>query len=106
METRERRCARTVSYTHLDVYKRQEGAGAAGGLGFAFLSYLDAELTPGIELILDAVGLEEEVKDADVVVTGEGRLDHQTAMGLSLIHICTGVPLKYTVIREKAPRLR
>ena len=62
-------------------FKDTEGAGAAGGLGFAFLSYLDAELTPGIELILDAVGLEEEVKDADVVVTGEGRLDHQTAMG-------------------------
>ncbi|MGN1267099.1 MAG: glycerate kinase [Dorea sp.] len=57
------------------------GAGAAGGLGFAFLSYLNAELTPGIELILDAVKLEAELKDADIVVTGEGRLDHQTAMG-------------------------
>lgn len=57
------------------------GAGAAGGLGFALLSFLDAELTPGIRLILDAVGLEEELKDADVVITGEGRLDHQTAMG-------------------------
>lgn len=57
------------------------GAGAAGGLGFAFLSYIDAELTPGIELILDAVGLENELKNADIAVTGEGRLDHQTAMG-------------------------
>ncbi len=57
------------------------GAGAAGGLGFALLSFLNAELTPGIRLILDAVGLEEELKDADVVITGEGRLDHQTAMG-------------------------
>lgn len=57
------------------------GAGAAGGLGFAFLSYIGAELTPGIELILDAVGLEKELNDADIVVTGEGRLDHQTAMG-------------------------
>ena len=57
------------------------GAGAAGGLGFAFLNYLDGELTPGIQLILDAVHIEEEMKDADVVVTGEGCLDYQTAMG-------------------------
>ena len=57
------------------------GVGAAGGLGFAFLNYLDGELTPGIQLILNAVHIEDEMKDADVVVTGEGRLDHQTAMG-------------------------
>ena len=57
------------------------GTGAAGGLGFAFLSYIGAELTPGIELILDAVDLDNDLKDADVVITGEGRLDHQTAMG-------------------------
>lgn len=68
------------------------GAGAAGGLGFAFLSYLNGELTPGIDLILDAVGFEEELRligantDSSsaselIVVTGEGRLDHQTAMG-------------------------
>ena len=62
------------------------GAGAAGGLGFAFLSYLNAQLTPGVDLILDAVGLEDELKasysnDPLIVVTGEGRLDHQTAMG-------------------------
>ena len=50
-------------------------------LGFAFLSYLGATLTPGIELILNAVGLKQELSDADVVVTGEGRLDFQTAMG-------------------------
>ncbi len=57
------------------------GAGAAGGLGFAFLSYLGGRLEPGIELVLDAVGLEAELQDADIVVTGEGRLDSQTAMG-------------------------
>lgn len=59
-----------------------EGAGAAGGLGFAFLSYLpNVELKSGIDIVLDAIGLEEEVKDADIVITGEGRLDSQTAMG-------------------------
>lgn len=58
------------------------GAGAAGGLGFAFLSYFEhVELKPGISVVLDAVGLENEVKNADIVVTGEGRLDGQTAMG-------------------------
>lgn len=58
------------------------GAGAAGGLGFAFLSFLEnVELKPGISIVLDAIGLEKELADADVVVTGEGRLDAQTAMG-------------------------
>lgn len=58
-----------------------EGAGAAGGMGFAFLSYLNASLTPGIELVLNAVELEKEIRDADIVVTGEGCIDRQTAMG-------------------------
>ena len=62
-------------------YLEAPGAGAAGGLGFAFLRYLKAALVPGIDLILNAIRLEEELSDADVVVTGEGRLDHQTAMG-------------------------
>lgn len=63
-------------------HSRVPGAGAAGGLGFAFLSFFpEAELKSGIEIVLKATGLEEEVKDADVVVTGEGRLDAQTAMG-------------------------
>lgn len=62
-------------------YAETPGAGAAGGLGFALLSYLNANLESGISLVIDAVGLKEAVKDADFVVTGEGRLDHQTAMG-------------------------
>ena len=73
--------ARITSKTLGNDYLDTPGAGAAGGLGFAFLSYIGAALTPGIELILNAVGLEQELSDADVVVTGEGRLDFQTAMG-------------------------
>lgn len=73
--------ARVTSETLENDYMNTPGAGAAGGLGYAFLAYTGAALTPGIELILDAVGLEEELSDADVVVTGEGRLDFQTAMG-------------------------
>ena len=73
--------ARVTSETLENDYLNTPGAGAAGGLGYAFLAYTGAALTPGIELILDAVGLEEELSSADVVVTGEGRLDFQTAMG-------------------------
>ena len=61
--------------------KEAEGAGAAGGLGFAFISYLNASLEKGIKLIIEKTGLEEKIKGADLVVTGEGRLDFQTAMG-------------------------
>ena len=73
--------ARVTSETLENDYMNTPGAGAAGGLGYAFLAYTGAALTPGIELILDAVGREEELSGADVVVTGEGRLDFQTAMG-------------------------
>lgn len=57
------------------------GTGAAGGMGFAFSGYLDAELVPGIELILKVVGMDETVRDCDIVITGEGMLDFQTSMG-------------------------
>ncbi len=63
------------------AFKNYPGAGAAGGLGFAFLSYLHASLSPGVELILDAINLSDALNGADIVVTGEGQLDRQTAMG-------------------------
>lgn len=63
-------------------HSAHEGAGAAGGLGFAFLSYLEnAELKSGIDIVLQAIQLEQELQDSDIVITGEGRLDFQTAMG-------------------------
>lgn len=58
-----------------------EGAGAAGGLGFAFLTFLNTTMSAGISYILEKLGLDEEMKDADIVITGEGKLDAQTAMG-------------------------
>ncbi len=71
-----------VSAEHVGKdYALEPGAGAAGGLGFAFKAYLNAELLPGIQLMLDATKLEEDIKNADIVITGEGRLDGQTAMG-------------------------
>lgn len=59
----------------------QPGAGAAGGLGFAFLTFTNASLESGVQIVLEETSLEEYVKDADWVITGEGRLDGQTVMG-------------------------
>ncbi len=63
------------------------GAGAAGGLGFAFLAYTNAKLKSGIDIVLEETKIEEEVKLADIVVTGEGRLDSQTVMGKAPIGV-------------------
>ena len=63
------------------------GAGAAGGLGYAFVTFLNAELESGISIILKEIHLEEEIKDADFVITGEGKLDFQTAMGKAPIGV-------------------
>ena len=59
----------------------QKGAGAAGGLGYAFLQYMNADCKPGIELLLEAIKFHETVNDADLVITGEGSADRQTLMG-------------------------
>lgn len=60
---------------------KQPGTGAAGGMGFAFLTFMNAALESGIKIVLEETRLEDYVKDADIVVTGEGRLDRQTMMG-------------------------
>lgn len=57
------------------------GTGAAGGLGYGFVSFLNAALLPGVALVLDAIRLADDLKGADFAVTGEGRMDFQTAMG-------------------------
>ncbi len=63
------------------------GTGAAGGMGFAFMAYLGGKLTSGVELVIAETGLEEYVKKSDIVITGEGRLDGQTAMGKAPIGV-------------------
>lgn len=60
---------------------KQAGTGAAGGLGFAFLTFTNAVLESGIKIVLEETHLEDYIKDADLVITGEGRLDSQTVMG-------------------------
>jgi len=57
------------------------GAGAAGGLGAGLVAFLGAQLKPGIELILEAVRFSERLAGADLVITGEGMIDEQTAYG-------------------------
>lgn len=64
-----------------------EGAGAAGGLGAALLGLLGAELRPGIDIVMDAVKLGELIEQADLVITGEGRIDSQTIHGKTPIGV-------------------
>lgn len=63
------------------------GCGAAGGLGFCFLTFLKAKLMPGAEFILRKTRLEEYIKNSDLVITGEGCLDGQTVMGKAPIGV-------------------
>lgn len=57
------------------------GAGAAGGLGYALIAYLGAQLLPGIEVVLDLLAFDKIAEDADLIITGEGQSDRQTLMG-------------------------
>jgi glycerate kinase len=63
------------------------GAGAAGGLGAAMHAFLRADLRPGVEIVMNAVGLDGAVADADLVITGEGRIDSQTVHGKTPIGV-------------------
>ncbi len=81
---------RYASVINRDLGVRVEsvpGAGAAGGMGAALLAFLDAQLRPGIEIVMEAVGLEAAVQDADLVITGEGRIDSQTIHGKTPIGV-------------------
>ena len=72
------------------------GAGAAGGLGYAFLQYLHAESKSGIQLLLDTIRFKELVKGADLIITGEGSADRQTLMGklpMGILEQSGGVPV-------------
>lgn len=74
------------------------GAGAAGGLGAGLMFFTRAQLKPGIEIVLDTVNFSTVVKDADYVITGEGRTDFQTAFGKAPVGVAkvakmSGVPV-------------
>ena len=61
--------------------QNMRGAGAAGGLGYAFLQYMNADCRSGIDLLLDTIHFDDQLQDADLVITGEGSADRQTLMG-------------------------
>jgi glycerate kinase len=93
-----------TSYSHLveTAMGRQlatiPGAGAAGGLGFGLLAFLDARVEPGIEVVMRSVGFEDKARGCDLIVTGEGRYDAQTAYGKTVSGVTRaaaqlGVPL-------------
>jgi glycerate kinase len=69
--------AKEFGFDHRD----EPGAGAAGGLGFGLMSFCGAKVRPGFDVVAEAVGLESKIKDADIVITGEGSLDRQTLEG-------------------------
>ena len=79
--------ARLTQETYPHANWNQAGTGAAGGLGFAFLSYTNAVLESGIQIVLEETRLESYIKAADIVITGEGRLDGQTVMGKAPIGV-------------------
>ena len=72
-------------FPHADA--KYPGAGAAGGMGFAFLTFCNATLESGIKIVLEETNLRQYVQNADIVITGEGRLDGQTVMGKAPIGV-------------------
>jgi glycerate kinase len=76
----------------------EPGAGAAGGLGAGLMAVLGAQLRPGIRIVLEASGFAEKVRGADLVLTGEGQIDRQTAYGKTISGVAkvaqeAGVPV-------------
>ncbi|AOM83723.1 glycerate kinase [Salisediminibacterium beveridgei] len=78
----------TKEVTGVD-HRESPGSGAAGGLGFALLSYLDAELRRGFEMVAESVGIMEAIHEADLIMSGEGKLDEQTLFGKGPIGVAT-----------------
>lgn len=73
--------SKIVTEKYKTNYENISGVGAAGGLGYAFMSFLNGELSPGIDIIIDFLKLDEKMKDIDLAITGEGEINYQTMMG-------------------------
>ncbi len=77
------------------------GAGAAGGLGFGMMAFFDATLRPGIDIVMETLGLRERLKGADLCVTGEGRFDGQSAHGktpVGVARLCAELDVPCVVV--------
>ncbi len=69
--------------------KEMPGAGAAGGLGAGVVAFLRADILPGVELVADAIGLSQHLQDADLLITGEGRVDAQSGYGKTVMGVAS-----------------
>ena len=85
-----------IKKSYSDAEPFSEGAGAAGGLGFAFNTFLNGHMEPGAVVLLKRTCIEEEISKADLIITGEGRIDEQTCMGK--------VPVRIAEIAKKYGR--
>ena len=88
--------ARVVAQSGLPNFSMLEGAGAAGGLGFGAAVFLNAQLKSGFDVVVNAIKLEEKMRDADLVITGEGCIDDQTLHGKTPIGV-TKIAQKYHI---------
>ncbi len=79
--------ARLVKKTCPDADPMAKGAGAAGGLGFALSTFLSAKMRSGADILFEKIQAEELIKDCDLLITGEGRIDGQTAMGKAPVKV-------------------
>jgi len=99
IEELDRSLAHFAEVIKRDLHKNVKdipGAGAAGGLGASLIAFLDAELRPGIEIMIEIVKLEQAIKDANLVITGEGKIDSQTIYGKAPIGVAK-IAKKYNI---------
>lgn len=87
----------TSAYFGMDC-SAQPGAGAAGGVGYGAIHFLNAKLQPGVQLVMEQVGFDQYLSEADLVLTGEGKIDAQTLQGklikgITEKSVATGVPV-------------
>lgn len=73
--------ADVIARNGMTDHREHAGAGAAGGMGLGVMAFLSAELKPGVEIVMKTVGLADKIRGADLVITGEGRIDGQTVFG-------------------------
>ncbi|WP_300476036.1 glycerate kinase [Shewanella sp.] len=73
--------ADVIAQCGMSDQREHAGAGAAGGMGLGVMAFLNAKLKPGVEIVMQTVGLADKIRGADLVITGEGRIDGQTVFG-------------------------
>ena len=76
--------AKTIGHDYANV----PGAGAAGGLSMGFMAFCGGQLEQGIDLVLDTIGFDELAREADILISGEGATDYQTAYGKAPVGVC------------------